>query len=68
MPLFEFKCKKCGKKFEELVMSSTRDEEINCPYCGSTRTEKMLSTFSSGAKNSGNASGGSGCAPTRGGG
>lgn len=68
MPLFEYQCKKCGKKFEELVVSSGKNETINCPYCGSTRTEKLLSTFVSSSSGYPKSSGGSGCAPSSGGG
>jgi len=66
MPLFEFRCKKCGKKFEELVMSSSRDEDINCPRCGSKRVEKLMSAFASGSGEKGGSD--SSCAPSRGGG
>lgn len=32
MPIFEYECQKCGKKFEELVRS--HEEEVRCPKCG----------------------------------
>lgn len=51
MPLFEFICKKCGKKFEKLVFS-TDNEELSCPECKSTEVEKQFSTFSSNASKS----------------
>ncbi len=68
MPLFEFKCKKCGKKFEELIMSSTRDDVVNCPHCGSTRVEKLMSTFASGTSYGDKGGSGSSCVPSSGGG
>lgn len=43
MPIYEYKCQKCGHKFEELVLGS---EEIKCPRCGSKRLKKLLSSFS----------------------
>jgi len=46
MPLFEFICKKCGKKFEQIVFSVNK-EEIKCPECKSNEIEKQFSTFSS---------------------
>ena len=46
MPLFEYECKKCGKKFEKLVFSSDKDKVV-CPKCGSDETKKLLSFFSS---------------------
>ena len=41
MPMYEFRCGKCGGTFEELVFST--DETCPCPLCGSTDTEKMIS-------------------------
>lgn len=43
MPIFEYKCKKCGQKFEKLVFGK---EKIKCPNCGSTSLTKLFSTFS----------------------
>jgi putative FmdB family regulatory protein len=43
MPIFEYKCKKCGKEFEELVRNS--EEKINCPKCESPKVEKKMSVF-----------------------
>ncbi|WP_319778032.1 zinc ribbon domain-containing protein [Maridesulfovibrio sp.] len=48
MPIYEYKCNECGHEFEELV-SSTSVETPACPKCESPDTEKMLSSFSSGA-------------------
>lgn len=43
MPIFEFRCKKCGEEFEELV--SGANEKVACPACGKKSTERKLSTF-----------------------
>jgi len=40
MPIFEYKCLKCGYKFEKLVFGK---EKIRCPKCGS---KKIKQTFS----------------------
>ncbi|MDE7159198.1 MAG: zinc ribbon domain-containing protein, partial [Clostridiales bacterium] len=32
MPMLEYVCPQCGKKFEELVKS--HEEEVLCPECG----------------------------------
>jgi putative FmdB family regulatory protein len=46
MPIYEYKCKKCGVKFEELVTNS-QDLTINCPACGDKDTEKLMSAIGS---------------------
>ncbi|RKX31965.1 MAG: zinc ribbon domain-containing protein [Verrucomicrobia bacterium] len=43
MPLFEFTCRMCGKRFELLLRS--RSEKARCPECGSTRVERQFSGF-----------------------
>ncbi|MDR1941354.1 MAG: hypothetical protein LBQ47_03425 [Endomicrobium sp.] len=48
MPIFEFTCKKCNRKFEILVFSSS--EKVECPSCKSGEVEKCLSTFSAASK------------------
>lgn len=45
MPIFEFKCDKCGKEFERIVFAA-EDKDICCPDCGCTETRKVLSVFS----------------------
>lgn len=40
MPIYEYTCPKCGKKFEELVFG---DKVPACPSCGNTDTKKLLS-------------------------
>lgn len=47
MPIYEFKCKKCGNVFEFLCFRSADSDGVACPSCGDNKTEKLLSTFSS---------------------
>ena len=42
MPIYEYKCKKCGREFEALV---TGDKTPGCPGCGSRSLDKKFSTF-----------------------
>jgi len=43
MPIFEYRCRKCGNEFEELVRSSS--EKICCPKCDSAKVAKKMSVF-----------------------
>lgn len=43
MPIYEYKCKKCGNLNEFLVGISETDPSLNCEGCGSSRLEKMMS-------------------------
>ena len=45
MPLYEYRCRNCGERFEELVRMGTADSEIACPKCGKTEADKELSAF-----------------------
>lgn len=45
MPIYEFKCKDCERKFEVLTSIKQRDE-VKCPGCQSPNLESLLSLFS----------------------
>lgn len=66
MPIFEYKCKSCGAKFESYVRGS---EVPSCPSCGSKDLSKLFSTFSAHVKGGTGAasSGGSSCGGCSGG-
>ena len=38
MPIYEFKCKKCGKEFSYLYFKS--DDIAECPHCGEVHGKK----------------------------
>ncbi len=61
MPIYEYRCAKCGEEFEELVFDETAPA---CPSCGSLQTSKLMSCCCH--KNSGG--GGDYAAPSSGGG
>ena len=46
MPTYAFECKKCGKKFEEILSFSEFDSgKRKCPKCGSKSIAQVLGTF-----------------------
>jgi putative FmdB family regulatory protein len=49
MPIYEYACSECGRKFETLVRSGTVPE---CPNCHSQALEKQLSVFATTASSS----------------
>lgn len=65
MPMYEFRCRDCGERFEELRSVNEPDAGVECPQCGGGRVERLLSSFatSGGASQSGGSSGGSSCGP-----
>jgi len=34
MPLYEYRCGKCGRKVEELRSAAELDDPVRCPECG----------------------------------
>ena len=64
MPLLQYKCEKCGKRFDELVRSYL--DEVKCPDCGGNTSrdysgDMYSSTGKQSKKCSGNCKTCSGC-------
>ena len=49
MPIYEYKCDKCGTKFEEIVFPSDNKEIFSCPRCGYKDTKRLISSFTCGS-------------------
>ena len=45
MPLYEFRCRSCGKKFELLCPAGFNGDRAGCPVCGFEGADRLLSTF-----------------------
>jgi putative FmdB family regulatory protein len=46
MPVYEYRCLKCGENFDKLVRVTPRSEtEVTCPKCQSNQLERKLSTM-----------------------
>ena len=41
MPIFDFRCQKCGGVSEILVRNNT-NQEVRCPTCGSGSMERLV--------------------------
>jgi putative FmdB family regulatory protein len=58
MPIYEYKCKDCGKHFESIRPMSEADKKIECVQCKGNNTHRQLSVFN--ARSGGQAVAGSG--------
>jgi putative FmdB family regulatory protein len=65
MPLYEYHCHECDRRFEKYVRAW--GEAVSCPSCESASVDKLLSTFSFAAADGGSSSAGGGCGCGRGG-
>jgi putative FmdB family regulatory protein len=45
MPIYEYRCQKCGEKFEKWVRSFSSAADPECPKCGSREVQKAFSLF-----------------------
>ena len=43
MPIYEYKCKKCDNKFEQILSASEAKKLIKCNKCDSIEVEKVIS-------------------------
>lgn len=45
MPMYEFRCKKCDHKYEEITPydETEKYKGVKCPECGSKKKEKLIS-------------------------
>jgi putative FmdB family regulatory protein len=43
MPIYEYKCEKCGNSFEKLVFGSDK-EPVSCPECKAKDVKRLLSS------------------------
>jgi putative FmdB family regulatory protein len=43
VPIFEFRCQDCQNKFSTLVGMVAGAGDANCPKCGSSKTDKLVS-------------------------
>ena len=46
MPIYEFRCLKCGEVFEKFFINSGAKVELSCPKCLSDSMERVISRAS----------------------
>src|SRR5258706_4156053 len=47
MPIYEFECQACHKRFSALLLSRERVSEVRCKACGAAELERLWSRFAS---------------------
>ncbi|MCU0507725.1 MAG: zinc ribbon domain-containing protein [Anaerolineae bacterium] len=45
MPVYEYQCQQCDKRFEALRPMSQMDAPAECPRCGASDTRRAISVF-----------------------
>jgi putative FmdB family regulatory protein len=45
MPIYEYRCRKCGKRFSVLTLRVSETPKPECSKCGSTAAERLMSRF-----------------------
>lgn len=50
MPLYEYRCQKCRRRFSLLVGVTAEKAPLRCPRCGSGRATKLVSRIARGAR------------------
>ena len=52
MPVYDYKCRKCGAVFEKFLRTLSAAGSVKCEKCGSAKVEKLVSccAISSGGK------------------
>jgi putative FmdB family regulatory protein len=60
MPMFEYVCRACGERFEELRSREQDQPAPACPECGSEQVVKLFSAFASPSSGSTSGTGGPG--------
>ncbi len=46
MPIYEYRCTDCHRKFEQIVLRGKALDDATCPRCGSSAIERLMSSFS----------------------
>jgi putative FmdB family regulatory protein len=61
MPLYEYRCRDCGDRFEVLQRLGEGAEGLSCPDCGAATLDKQFSSFATTSSSSSSAMAEAGC-------
>ena len=61
MPIYEYKCRACGHRFEILQRLGEGGDGLCCPACGAQPVEKVFSTFAASGGEGARAEAAAGC-------
>lgn len=45
MPIYEYRCRKCRKRFSVLTLRVSEHVEPRCEHCGSLQADRLMSRF-----------------------
>ena len=45
MPIYEYRCRKCAKKFSVLTLRASERVSAECPKCGGRAADRLMSRF-----------------------
>ena len=43
MPIYEYHCQECGKRFELILLNTRQPSDIKCRFCQSKNVERLIS-------------------------
>lgn len=45
MPVYEYRCEACGRKFSALIGMTAEADDERCPHCGASQGTRLVSRF-----------------------
>jgi putative FmdB family regulatory protein len=46
LPIFEYRCESCRKVYEALILKSSGEKDLRCPYCRGRKRKRLISGVS----------------------
>jgi putative FmdB family regulatory protein len=45
MPIYEYRCRGCGREFSKLILTAAESQSLECPQCRGRDLERLMSRF-----------------------